>query len=208
MSADPATRLHALSSLERFALRARAKKEPERCELCSAAIPRTHRHVVDRDQRRLLCACAPCALTFMGEARGRFRAVPDAAPAASRFEVTAPDLHVLGAPVGLAFFFRSSRLDRWIGVFPSPAGPAEAELSDGASAWLAAKSAAAGGLEDDVQALLVRCERDGAGFGLVTPIDVCYELTAVLRQRWKGIDGGEDARNAVDAFFARLARRP
>ena len=39
------------------------------------------------------------------------------------------------------------------------------------------------------------------------PIDACYELVGELRRLWKGFDGGTEARDAMDAFFARLRER-
>lgn len=42
---------------------------------------------------------------------------------------------------------------------------------------------------------------------LVVPIDACYDLTARIRRSWKGIDGGDDMRRAVNQFFGELAER-
>ena len=33
------------------------------------------------------------------------------------------------------------------------------------------------------------------------PIDACYELVGQLRTLWRGFDGGQEARDALDAFF-------
>jgi hypothetical protein len=170
-------------------------------------IPHEHRHVVDRADRRLLCACAACGLAFVDQTKGRFRSVPETVRAEASPSLGSADLRALGVPVGLAFFFRPSSLARWIGVFPSPAGPTEAELADTAWNALAAKSTLVRSIEDDVEALLVRCERSGDATVLVVPIDVCYELTALLRQSWRGIDGGDDARRVLDEFFVELAAR-
>jgi hypothetical protein len=41
----------------------------------------------------------------------------------------------------------------------------------------------------------------------LVPIDACYELVGELRRLWKGFDGGTEARDAMDAFFERLAER-
>lgn len=199
--------MSALTSLERFTERARRAAEGERCDLCGLAIAERHRHIVDRTDRRLLCACDACGFAFVGAVAGRFRTVPDRVRVAASDAIGTSELQALGVPVGLAFFFRSSTLGRWTGVFPSPAGPTEAELPDGAWEELAEKSALVRQIEDDVEALLVRCERNGRSTVLAVPIDVCYELTAVLRKGWRGIDGGDEARRALDAFFAELLER-
>ncbi len=197
----------AIASLARFTRRARRADEGQRCELCGSALADQHRHVVDRTGRRLLCACAPCGVAFVGAVEGRFRTVPDRVRIETSGAIGIEDLRALGVPVGLAFFFRSSTLARWTGVFPSPAGPTEAELPDADWEAFASKSAIVQGIEDDVEALLVRCGRDGSSVVLVVPIDVCYELTALLRREWRGIDGGDPMRRAIDAFFASLERR-
>jgi hypothetical protein len=198
----------ALRSLERFARSARRAREGARCELCAASVGAPHRHVVDLADRRLLCACDACALVFTGGAPARYRAVPRAVRSDPGFTLAAADLERLGVPVGLAFFFRPSRLGRWTAVFPGPAGATEAELADDAWAALAARSELLRTIEDDVEALLVRRRPNVAESAtLVVPIDVCYELTALLKRHWRGFDGGDEARAALDAFFAELASR-
>ena len=39
------------------------------------------------------------------------------------------------------------------------------------------------------------------------PIDACYELVGHLRRLWRGFDGGREAHEAIDAFFAGLRGR-
>jgi len=41
----------------------------------------------------------------------------------------------------------------------------------------------------------------------LVPIDACYELVGRIRRCWKGFDGGEDAWNEIDGFFADLRVR-
>ena len=40
------------------------------------------------------------------------------------------------------------------------------------------------------------------------PIDACYELVGRLRALWRGFDGGQEAHDAIDAFFAIGRSRP
>ena len=35
-------------------------------------------------------------------------------------------------------------------------------------------------------------------------IDLCYELTGLLRTHWRGFGGGDEAWRALDAFFAEI----
>ena len=41
----------------------------------------------------------------------------------------------------------------------------------------------------------------------LVPIDICYELVGHLRRLWRGFDGGQDVRRALDAFFARVGAK-
>jgi hypothetical protein len=133
--------------------------------------------------------------------------VPEQIRADPSLHLGESELQALGVPVGLAFFFRPSTTGRWLAVFPSPAGATEAELDDGAWASFARGNTLLQSIEDDVEALLVHRRRDGRCSCFVVPIDACYELTALLRRNWRGIDGGDEARATLEDFFARLAER-
>ena len=217
----------ALRALERFTRRRRAGAGT-RCELCLAPVSEPHRHVVDVIERRMLCACHACALLFaypshraeerpspsaksasspLAQTHARYRTVPDRVVEDPTSTIEPEDLRALGVPIGLAFFFKSRTLGRRTGVFPSPAGATEAEIEEQAWAAVLGRCALAREVEDDIEALLVRHPREGRGVTLLVPIDACYELTALLRRRWRGFDGGDDARDALDAFLARLSER-
>jgi hypothetical protein len=177
--------------------------EPERCELCGAALPaHGHRHLVDTEHRSLACACTPCGLLFE-HADGRYRAVPDRCLMDRRLEL---DWERLQIPVGVAFFFHNSELDRLVALYPSPAGATESELDT--DAWQAVLDGTrlAGLLEPDVEALLLRRTRDGVSCYLV-PIDLCYQLVGRMRLHWKGFDGGAEAQRELAEFFDRVAAR-
>jgi hypothetical protein len=64
-------------------------------------------------------------------------------------------------------------------------------------------------LASDVEALIVRAPgRERAGFEcLLVPVDFCYELVGELRRVWHGFDGGQDARDLIDSFFATATKR-
>jgi hypothetical protein len=178
----------------------------ERCEMCGEPVAESaHSHVVDLANRALMCTCRPCALLFdYPEARLRYRAVPNRWAAVP--PLPAPVWEDLQVPVGVAFFFRNSELDRVVGVYPGPAGATESELPLASWDAVLASAPAVGGLVPDVEALLVRVTGSRVEAFLV-PIDACYELVGLLRRRWRGFDGGQDVRRELDDFFGRVAGR-
>jgi hypothetical protein len=177
------------------------------CELCAAPLADEHGHLVDLHDRRLLCACRPCALLFVdGAAQGRFRAVPTRYRALDAALFDDAIWEGLQIPIGLAFFFRNSAQNRMVAFYPGPGGTTESLLPLGAWEELEARSPSLSALEPDVEAVLVRRPKGAPPQAYLVPIDVCYELTGRLRTTWSGIDGGDASRDAIDALFARLAR--
>lgn len=197
----------ALRALARYA--GPPRTEGARCELCAAAIEEPHPHAVDLADRRLLCACRPCAILFTDPAAagGRYRTVPDRVRIDPSLSIDDATWARLGVPVGLAFFFFSSASQRWIACYPSPAGATEGELDASAlDAW--PSCALIDAIEHDVEALLVRRPHRGTGGEvMLVPIDACYELVGAVRRLWRGFDGGDDVRAAIDAFFDRMRTR-
>ncbi|MDX3695778.1 DUF5947 family protein [Streptomyces europaeiscabiei] len=182
--------------------------QPERCELCAVAVPEDHRHLVDTEKRALVCACAPCALLMEqpGAAAGRFRTVPGRCLTDPGHRLDDSAWEALQIPVGVAFLFRNAALDRLVALYPSPAGATESELEPATWAAVLGGSRLAELLEPDVEALLLR-RTDGRCETHLVPIDICYELVGRMRLLWQGFDGGAEARAALDAFFADVARR-
>jgi hypothetical protein len=102
----------------------------------------------------------------------------------------------------VAFFFVNSTLDRVCAFYPSPAGATESLLPLDTWHELTAAHAELASLQADVEAFLVRFDRTiDAGECYLVPIDTCYELVGRLRTRWRGFDGGQEAHEAIDAFF-------
>ncbi|MFE2281183.1 DUF5947 family protein [Streptomyces sp. NPDC059454] len=184
----------------------------ERCELCAAALPDPgHRHLVDTEHRALVCACDPCtrlldASGASGASTGRFRAVPGRYLSDPAHGLDETDWERLRIPVGVAFFFRNSALDRLVALYPSPAGATESELEPEAWQSVLDASPLAGLLEPDVEALLLRRHQERVECHLV-PIDICYELVGRMRLRWQGFDGGAAARADLEEFFAHVRER-
>jgi hypothetical protein len=183
----------------------------QRCDMCAEPISDEHQHVVNVAGRQLMCVCRGCYLLFTdSHAELRYRAVPDRYLALPDFALDRRTWEALQIPVGLAFFFRNSALGRTVAFYPGPAGACESQLD--LTAWSAIRDAEPRVelLADDVEALLVRVPDDDEAAPpqcYLVPIDACYEFVGGLRQLWRGFDGGQQAREFVDGFFASLAAR-
>jgi hypothetical protein len=187
----------------------------ERCEMCSETISDEHQHVVNVAGRQLMCVCRACYLLFTDDnAELRYRAVPDRYLAFPGFALDRRAWEALQIPVGVAFFFTNSALERTVAFYPGPAGACESQLD--LDAWNAIRGADSrvGLLSDDVEALLVRVpdtDGDDGEFAqpqsYLVPIDACYEFVGRLRILWRGFDGGQEARQFIDDFFAQIAAR-
>jgi len=176
--------------------------------MCAAPVADEHQHVVNVASRSLLCACRPCWLLFThDDAELAYRAVPDRY--LSFAELPAPVWDELELPVGTAFLFVNSALERVVAFYPGPAGATESDLP--LEAWERVVAAAPGlaTLKPDVEALLVHTSDQHIEAFLV-PIDICYELVGHLRQLWRGFDGGQDVRRRLEEFFGgvRAKSRP
>jgi hypothetical protein len=180
----------------------------QRCEMCAESIADEHQHVVNVAGRQLMCVCRGCYLLFTdGHAQLRYRAVPDRYLAFPDFALDRRTWEVLQIPVGLAFFFRNSALDRTVAFYPGPAGATESQLDLDAWTTISDAEPRVGLLADDVEALLVRVPEEGPPQCYLVPIDACYEFVGGLRQLWRGFDGGQQEREFIDGFFATLAAR-
>jgi hypothetical protein len=181
----------------------------ERCDMCSAPVAEDHQHVVDVQSRSLMCACRPCYLLFTDhEADLRYRAVPDRYLSFPGFRLDQSDWDDLQIPVALAFLFRNTVQGRVVAFYPSPAGATESELSLEAWDRVLGANPQLGTLLPDVEALLIRGGREQDGFSChVVPIDACYELVGRMRMTWRGFDGGQEARAALEEFFAHVDQR-
>jgi hypothetical protein len=181
---------------------------PEPCEMCGVAISAPHSHVVDVESRGLMCVCRPCYLLFTQDeaAGGRFRAVPDRYVHDPSFTLTDAQWDQLQIPVGMAFFFRNSALDRFAAFYPSPGGATESLLP--ADIWdeILAANPAIPEIAPDVEALLLRRREHRVECYLV-PIDACYDLVGRVRLHWRGFAGGTQAWREIEDFFTRLEER-
>jgi hypothetical protein len=180
----------------------------ERCEMCGTALDVRHGHVADLDKRHIACTCRACYLLFTvpGAARGRWVGLPEDVWRDDAHPLTVADWDTLQVPVGTAFFFVNSDLDRVVGCYPSPAGPTETELDLDGWARLAEAYPMIGALIPDVQAVFVHRGDDGVEAFLV-PIDRCYALVGSVRMSWRGLDGGDEVRAVLRDFVSELRDR-
>lgn len=184
------------------------EKPKQACELCGGIAGEPHSHVIDVENRRLMCTCRPCYLLFTheGAGAGRFRSVSGSF---RKIHTGAPDAvhwEALDIPVGVAFFLKNSTQDRIVGFYPSPAGATESGLA--IETWNEMVSAVPelGTLQPDVEALLV-CKRRAGTEVWIVPVDSCYELVGRIRGRWRGFDGGAEVWVEIDSFLAGLETR-
>jgi hypothetical protein len=192
--------------------RIRATKAPqpagERCEMCSEDIADEHQHVVNVEGRQLMCVCRGCYLLFTDStAQLRYRSVPDRYLHFPDLALGRLEWEALQIPVGLAFFFRNSALDKTVGFYPGPAGATESELDLDAWSLITSADARLALMADDVEALLVRVPDNQDPECYLVPIDACYEFVGRLRMLWRGFDGGQQARAYIDDFFEKITAR-
>ncbi len=182
--------------------------------MCSEAIADEHQHVVNVAARQLMCTCRGCYLLFTdSQAELRYRAVPDRYLAFPDFALDRRAWSALQIPVGMAFFFGNSELGRIVAFYPArPALPNPSWTSTRGTR--SAVPTHGRTTADDVEALLVRVPEGPKAWPKTTgpqtylvPIDACYEFVGRLRMLWRGFDGGQQAREFIDSFFAQIAGR-
>jgi len=183
--------------------RVRPREAPdEQCDLCAEPIAPEHRHLLDLESRRLLCACRACSILFdrSGAGGGHYRLIPDRVVALEDVVLDDATWQGFGIPVDMAFFFHSSAAGRVVAFYPSPLGATESLLD--LDAW---DDRLLQELEPDVEALLVNRTR-GRREHWIVPVDRCYELVGLVRTHWRGFTGGDEVWQALDDFFERLRK--
>ena len=182
----------------------------ERCEMCTEPIADEHQHVVNIEGRQLMCVCRACYLLFTDRhADLRYRAIPDRYLSFPGFALGRREWELLQIPVGLAFFFRNSALDRTVTFYPGPAGATESEMELDSWNGLRAADPRVDMLAEDTEALIVRVPDDESAPPEchLVPIDACYEFVGRLRMLWHGFDGGQHVRAYIEEFFNQVRAR-
>lgn len=209
MSGTPRSSGAPLAALSRFVRQPQRQAPAEKCEMCTQELAPDHSHIVSIETRSLMCACRACYLLFTepGAAQGKYKAVPDRYLRLESVELAPEKWDALQIPVGMAFFFYNSALERVSGFYPSPAGATESMLPLEAWRELASTHPAIETMEADVEALLIRRDRDSGFECFLVPIDACYELAGRMRLYWRGFDGGEQARQSIAGFLDQVRSR-
>lgn len=188
------------SALRRFI---RPRTAVERCDLCAAEVIRGHPHLIEPEERKIVCACDACAFLFTSQEGRRFKRIPRDATHLDNFRLTDLQWESLMLPIQLAFFFHSTPDGRLIAMYPSPAGPTESTLALDSWVEIVDDNSILRDLQPDVEALLVNRVGDNREY-FIAPIDKCYELVGLIRLKWKGLSGGTEAWKAIDEFFTDL----
>lgn len=188
------------SALERLVARGpSARRSDPGCELCTAPVDGSHRHLWGAEESDVMCVCRPCALLFDRDAAslGRYRLIPT-----RRLRLEGLSAAGLGVPVGLAYFVR--RDDGTVGAhYPSPAGATRWDIDPAAWSEATRASPALETLAPHVEALLVNTV-NGQRSAWLVPVDDCYRLVATVMREWRGLSGGDQVWPAVTTFFAEL----
>jgi len=180
--------------------------QEERCDLCGVTLAREHRHLFEIANRKIVCACDPCALRFADVIGGRFKLIPRDVRALPGFRMEDAQWDDLALPINLVFLFHDSMAGKLAALYPGPAGATESLLRLGAWPTLVEQNPALAGIAPDVEALLVN--RVGAARRyFIAPIDVCFELVGLIRLHWRGLSGGNEVWREIEEFFARLQAR-
>jgi len=176
----------------------------ERCDLCRREIPSDHRHLLQVEERAIVCVCEPCWAMRAGDAGYR--------PTGTRIllldDLRFPDelWSAFAIPIGLALFFHSSATGSVLALYPSPAGATESELDLHGWGELVALNPILADLEIDTEGLVVDRLTTPPRYA-IAPIDRCYMLVGMIRAGWEGISGGDAVAKAVAAFFDDLEAR-
>ena len=180
---------------------ARPLRPVEHCDLCGGEVPSDHRHLLQLEERQILCSCEACFARRCGD--------PEFRPTGRRvvwlgdFELADEIWSGFRIPIGLAFLFRSTVAGQVTAFYPSPAGATESELDLGDWDELVVANPILTTLEPDVEALIVNRLADPPQF-VIAPIDRCYALVGLVKLRWEGINGGSGLREAIAGYFDAL----
>ena len=205
MSAPDRTKTEVIGALKRLQMR-QMPEGPQpieaNCDLCGTSMPEDHRHLLQLEERSIVCVCESCWALRSGDAE--FRPTGSRVRWLDDFELPADLWARFGIPIGLAFFLLSEGAVS--AFYPSPAGATESELDLGVWGDLVALNPVLDDIEPDAEALIVdRMSKPHRS--AIVPTDQAYRLVGLVKANWQGISGGADVERAVAAFFDELRER-
>jgi Fe-S cluster biogenesis protein NfuA len=174
------------------------------CELCPLGLSEDHRHLLHLVERRIICVCETCWSMRSGD--------PEFRPPGSRtlwlegFSMPDEIWSAFQIPIGLAFLIHSSVTQGVVALYPSPVGATESELELTAWSALCELNPVLEQLEPDAEALIVNRTGDEHQYAIV-PVDQCYRMVGLVKERWEGITGGRGVEEAIDGFFQTVRER-
>lgn len=177
----------------------------ERCDICGAGLRPYHAHLLEPVSRQIVCACDPCAVSEGNRQGTRYRRIPQDVRVLSEFQMPDALWDSLLIPVGMAFFFHSTPAGKVVVFYPGPAGATESQLDLTTWAGVTAANPVLEKMQPDVEALLVNRVGRARDYYLA-PIDKCYELVGLIRVYWRGLSGGSQVWEEINAFFGRLQK--
>ena len=173
-------------------------RESAGCELCPIGIGVNHRHLLNLEERRIVCVCETCWSMRSGDAEFR----PTGGRVLWLEDFTMPEelWAAFQIPIGLAMIMRSGLDDEMVTLYPSPAGVTEAELD--ALAWtrMTTDNPLLHDLVPDTEALIINRLANPPQH-VIAPLDDCYRLVGMIKSRWSGISGGPELSATVAEFF-------
>lgn len=186
------------------ALKKLQQRRPPRecCELCARPLADRHPHLLEPNERRLVCACEPCSFLFQGDT-ARYRRIPRDSYHLADLALDGLLWESLSIPINLAFFFFSSAAHRVVSYYPSPGGAMESLVNLESWTEIAAGHPRLQQLKPDVEAFLAHRLASPHQY-YVVPIDRCYELSGIVRKHWQGFTGGDAVWREIAGFFTEL----
>jgi hypothetical protein len=173
--------------------------------MCSVELNPRHAHLVEPASRKLSCACQACAILFSNSAGQKYKRVPERVVWLPNFQISDAQWESLMIPINMAFFYRSSFAERIVVFYPSPAGATESLLDLDSWEQIVASNPILNEMEVDTEALLVNRVQRADYF--IVPIDDCYRLVGLIRSKWKGLSGGGEVWEEINAFYEELKTR-
>ena len=172
------------------------------CDLCGRSMPEEHRHLLQLEERALMCVCESCYALRSGEAE--FRPTGSRVVWLDGFGMPDELWARFGIPIGLAFFL--STTDRVVALYPSPVGATESDIDMTAWAELRRRNPELAEMDSESEVLIVDRIARPARYA-IAPTDEAYRLVGLVKSHWEGITGGSGVRTAVDGFFEELRER-
>ncbi len=183
----------------------------EQCEMCKVVLAENHQHLIELENRKLVCVCEACAILFSNQSEQKYRRVPRRIHYLPEFRLNDAQWESLLIPINMAFFFHSTGANKVVAFYPSPAGATESLLEFESWEEIVAENPILKNMESDVEALLVNrvdsARKTISAEHYIVPIDECYKLVGIIRAGWRGLSGGSEVWEEIASFFAGLKQR-